>query len=165
MKPALLVLDPQNDFFEDDNPNLAGFKASIGVINSLVAESHRQGWPVVVIQQTGPKKPAGSPAWQVYPAFQFAPTDTFMQKTKQNAFWQTPLEEFLRSKGVDSIFLAGYAAEFCILTTFRGACEREFTTWIIKGAVAAFTPKYTAFVYDICKTIPPEKMTSVLTGK
>jgi nicotinamidase-related amidase len=163
MKPALLVLDPQNDFFDDENPNLDGFNATIGVINSLVEESHRRGWPVVVIQQTGPQKPAGSPEWQIYPAFQFAPTDIFVQKTRQNAFWQTDLEKILHSKGVDVVFLAGYAAEFCVLTTFRAAGERGFSAWLIEGAAAAITPQYTPFVYDICRSIPPEKMSSIHT--
>jgi hypothetical protein len=29
MKPALLILDPQNDFFGDDNPNLAEFQTAV----------------------------------------------------------------------------------------------------------------------------------------
>jgi hypothetical protein len=34
MKPALLILDPQNDFFGDDNPNLSEFQAAV-TLNSL----------------------------------------------------------------------------------------------------------------------------------
>lgn len=161
MKPALLVLDPQNDFFDDENPNLAGFNATIGAVNALIAESHRQGWPVVAIQQTGPQKPPGSFEWQIHPAFKFDPDDTFIQKTRQNAFWQTPLEDILHAKGVDAVFLAGYIAEFCVLTTFRAAGERGFQTWIIEGAVASMKPEYTPFVYDICRSIPPQKLNTL----
>jgi hypothetical protein len=34
MKPALLILDPQNVFFGDDKPNLAEFQTAV-TLNSL----------------------------------------------------------------------------------------------------------------------------------
>jgi len=36
MPPVLVILDPQNDFFGSDNPNLTGFLETIPVINQAI---------------------------------------------------------------------------------------------------------------------------------
>ena len=56
MKPALLVVDPQNDFFESDNPNLVEFQRVLPTINSAISIFKKQGWLVIFIQHTSSKK-------------------------------------------------------------------------------------------------------------
>jgi nicotinamidase-related amidase len=52
MKPALLILDPQNDFFGDDNPNLAEFQTAVPTINAAIALFRQRGWPVIFVQHS-----------------------------------------------------------------------------------------------------------------
>lgn len=149
MKPALLVLDPQNDFFESDNPNLAGFQASVPTINSAIAIFRERGWPVVFIQHTSKDKPAGSHAWEIYERFDHQPGDTRLSKTRHNAFWDTELDQLLKSHQVDFVLVSGYVAEYCVLSTLRGALERSYRGAILEGCIASLEERYTRFTLDI----------------
>jgi len=65
MKFALLILDPQNDFFEEDNPNITEFRKTVPVINRVHQMFHDRALPTLFIQHTSTKKPAGSHAWEI----------------------------------------------------------------------------------------------------
>jgi nicotinamidase-related amidase len=86
MKHALLVLDPQNDFFEEGNPNLGEFQATIPVVNRAMQLFHERGLPVIFMQHTSLKKPAGSHAWEIHPSFESQPEDIRLIKERENAF-------------------------------------------------------------------------------
>jgi len=62
---SLLVLDPQNDFFSEDNPNIGEFRATIPVINRALQLFRQKGLPIIFIQHTSTKKPIGSQAWEI----------------------------------------------------------------------------------------------------
>lgn len=49
MRPALLILDPQNDFFEADNPNLTEFLATVSIINSAISIFREHHWPIIFV--------------------------------------------------------------------------------------------------------------------
>lgn len=40
MAPALIILNPQNDFFGVDNPQLDGFLATVPLINQAIKLFH-----------------------------------------------------------------------------------------------------------------------------
>ncbi len=158
MKPTLLVLDPQNDFFEADNPNLAEFLRAVLTINTAIALFRERGWPIVVIQHTSKKKPAGSHAWGVYPGFDCRPEDHRVQKSHLNAFWDSELNTILKLAGVDFVIVAGYISEMCVLSTFRGACERGYQSAILKDAIASFDNQRTQLTLDICTSISLDEL-------
>lgn len=86
MKPALPVLDPQNDFFGDDNPNLAAFQTAVPTINAALAFFRQRRWPVVFVQHSSVDKPAGSYAWAINEQFDCRPDDTRLSKRHDTAF-------------------------------------------------------------------------------
>jgi nicotinamidase-related amidase len=137
MVPALLVLDPQNDFFCPENPNLAGFMKTVPIINAAIGFFRRRGWPVVFVQHTSKSKPRGSQGWQIYEGFELAPTDVYVLKTRQNAFLVSDLEANLASRQVDRILLSGYVAEYCVSSTFRAAEQLGYQVIALAGGVAS----------------------------
>lgn len=155
---ALLILDPQNDFFEEDNPNLSAFQATIPVINAAIATFRDQGWPIIFIQHTSKRKPEGSDIWKIHPQFNHHPDDICLIKAHSSAFWQTDLETILKEQQVESVIVCGFMSEFCVLSTLRAAQERGFDAAILDGSIASLDDHYTQFTLEISPTIALEKL-------
>lgn len=153
MKKALLILDPQNDFFGDDNPNLSAFQATIPIINAAIAIFQEKHWPILFVQHTSKRKPEGSNIWKIHPKFHHHPDDIRLNKTHYSAFWQTDLETILKSKQVNSVIVCGYMSEFCVLSTLRAAMERGFDASILEGAIASLNDHHTQFTLEISPQI------------
>ena len=153
MKKALLILDPQNDFFEEDNPNLSAFQATVPIINAAIAIFRDQNWPITFIQHTSKRKPAGSDIWKIYPQFNHHPHDICLNKTHYSAFWQTDLETILKEKQVNSVIVCGYISEYFVLSTLSAAMERGFDASILEGAIASLNDHRTQFTLEISPTI------------
>ncbi len=158
MKKALLVVDPQKDFFENDNPNLAAFQATIPVINDAIAVFRKKQLPIIFIQHVSKTKPVGNENWEISPAFDHYKTDLCINKNHFNAFWNTDLESILKSTQVDSVVVCGYMAEYCILSTLRGALERSFEAFILEDSIASLKDRFTLFTLDISPTITLEEL-------
>ena len=153
MKPALLILDPQNDFFGDDNPNLTEFQTAVPTINAAIALFRQRGWPAVFVQHSSASKPAGSYAWAIHEQFDCQPDDTRLSKRHYNAFWETELNALLQSGGIDFVVVAGYVAEFCVLSTARGALERGYRSAILADGIAGMNGRYTQFTLELSPRI------------
>jgi len=151
MNPALLVVDPQNDFFESDNPNLAEFQRVLPTINSAITFFKKQGWLIVFIQHTSSKKKSGTYAWGIYEGFNGVAESSKISKKYPNSFWKTNLHSLLKSKQVDFVVVAGFCSEHCVLSTFRGANERGYKGIVLRDGIASLDNKYTSFVLNISK--------------
>ncbi|MFO7539566.1 MAG: isochorismatase family protein, partial [Chloroflexota bacterium] len=62
-----------------------------------------------------------------------------------NAFWETELDALLQSDGVDFVVVSGYVAEFCVLSTGRGALERGYRSAILADGIAGMNGRYTVY--------------------
>lgn len=158
MRAALLVLDPQNDFFRLDNPNLPAFQRALPAINAAIAVFRSHGMPVIFVQHTSPRKPEGSPDWQIYPAIDHRNEDFFVQKSYQNAFWQSRLEATLKSLRTDYLVLAGFTTEYCVLSTYRGARERGYKAAILREGTATLDNFHSHFVLEISATLTLDEL-------
>lgn len=137
MPPVLIILDPQNDFFGSDNPNLAGFLATIPVINQAIDFFHQHEWPVIFLQHTSAGKPENSKLWEVYDRFVRSPHDVLLTKRKQNAFEGSLLQNILQARKATQLLLAGYLAEYCVLATYQAASLLGYQPFILKDGTAS----------------------------
>jgi nicotinamidase-related amidase len=156
MKPVLLIIDPQNDFFSASNPNAGAFEATIPVINQAIALFRERGWSIVFVQHTSNRLPARSQPWLIDERFDCRPTDTRIFKTTGNAFWNTGLDSLLRSIRIDTVVISGYIAEQCVLSTLRGAEERGYQAVLLEGGIAGMDDRYTQFTMEISNRISAE---------
>jgi nicotinamidase-related amidase len=60
-------------------------------------------------------------------------------KNQYDAFYQTDLEEYLRSKNVEEVIICGLLANLCCETTARSAFVRGFEVFFPVDATAAYT--------------------------
>ena len=158
MKKALLILDPQNDFFGEDNQNLPAFQATIPIINAAIAIFREQHWPIIFIQHTSKRKPEGSENWKIHPQFNQHSDDISLSKTHFSAFWQTDLETILKEKHVNSVIVCGYMSEYCVLSTLRGAAERGFDAVILEDSIASLEDVLTQFTLKISPKIRMDQL-------
>lgn len=63
------------------------------------------------------------------------------------------MDALLQSDGVDLVVVAGYVAEFCVLSTTRGALERGYRSAILAEGIAGMNGRYTQFTLELSPRI------------
>jgi len=150
MKPALLVIDVQKEFFKD--PITArSLDHAIEYINAAIALFRSKGLPVICIQHREDESGLipGNEGFDLPDSLNVLATDAHIVKTYGNGFTKTSLAGTLRGLGVDTVIITGYCAEFCVLSTCRGAVDHDFTSILLRNALASGTPENIRFVENV----------------
>lgn len=154
MRPALLVIDLQNEFFEEGSPALASLTSAVEYTNAVIQLFRDRAAPIFVVRDIEkPHRVPGTEKFNTHASVQVTPADTHVDKEHGNAFWKTPLEELLRAQGITMVVLTGFCAEFCVLNTFRGARERGFDAALVRGSLASPRQDHIEFVERICDVV------------
>lgn len=151
MKPALLVIDIQKAFFDLDPVMTHSLNRAIQYINAAIALFREKQLPVICIQHMdkGDNLVPGEPGFAAPDSLHILPSDVHIHKTYGNAFNQTPLTETLRGLGVDTVILTGFCAEYCVLSTYRGAEDVDLTPILLRGSLASDSLEAIRFVETI----------------
>ena len=155
MKPALLVIDVQNEFFDFSAGCSDSLKSAIKYINAAIALFRKKNFPIVVVQHKDDEQGLlpGNTGFDVPQNVKIEPQDIHVVKTYGNSFTKTGLGEKLKKLGVDTVILSGFCAEFCVLSTYRGAEDLDFKPIILKGSLASDDAEHIRFVEEISETI------------
>ena len=155
MKPALLVIDMQNEFFDIGQACSDSLKSAIEYINETMGIFRKKNLPIVIIQHKSKEQELvpGKSGFNVHKSVKIQPEDIRIVKTYSNSFTKTELAEKLRELGVDVVIVTGFCAEYCVLSTYRGAQDLDFTPIILKGALASENTEHIKFVEEITETI------------
>jgi nicotinamidase-related amidase len=135
MTTALLIIDLQAGLF--DQPGKPGdYENVLRNVNMLSDYARKQGFPVIFIQHEQPAGPLqfGSAGWQLVPELLREGSDILLRKTTPNAFVRTPLDSLLREHSVTNLIVCGYASEFCVDSTVRGAAALGYSVQIAADA-------------------------------
>ena len=166
-RPALLVVDMQNDFVREGGGLLVpDAKATIPAIRMLLELARANGVRVVYSQDTHRD---GDPEWRIWPEHARegswgweivdelapAPDDVVLRKPRYDAFYGTPLDHLLRLWGVDTLVMCGTVANICVHYTAASAALRWYEVVIPRDAISALDPfdlesslRQTALVLD-----------------
>ncbi len=155
MKPALLIVDVQKEFFKINPATARSLDDAIVQINEAIALFREKGLPIFCIQDVGEKDGIvpGSEGFETPDALRVRPTDPHIHKHYGNAFNKTSLEGDLKGLGVDTVIVTGYCAEHCVLSTCRGAEDRDLTPVILQRSIASGDPENVRFVEGISEVI------------
>lgn len=155
MKPALLVIDVQKDFFKISQTCSDSLKSAIEYVNATMILFRKKSLPIFIIQHRSDKEGLvpGKPGFDLPESLKVEPQDTRIIKTYGNSFAKTGLAEKLKELEVDTVFLTGFCAEFCVLSTYRGAESLDLVPIIVKGSLASDNIKHIRFVEEISETI------------
>ena len=155
MKPALLVIDIQNEFFDINQACSDSLKSAIEYINAAIGLFRKKNLPIVVIQHKDEEQGLvpGKPGFDVPKSVKLEPQDIRIVKTYGNSFTKTGLVEKLREFQVDTVIVSGFCAEYCVLSTYRGAQDFDFTPIMLKGSLASENAEHIRFVEEITEII------------
>jgi nicotinamidase-related amidase len=155
MKPALLVIDVQNEFFNVNQACSDSLKFAIEYINAAIDLFRKKNFPIVVVQHKDEERGLvpGNTGFDVPQNVKLVPQDIHIVKTYGSSFTKTGLAEKLKELGVDTVIVSGFCAEFCVLSTYRGAEDFDFKPIILKGSLASDNAEHIRFVEEISETI------------
>jgi acyl-CoA reductase-like NAD-dependent aldehyde dehydrogenase len=159
MKPAILLIDLQNDFLAA--PSLEPAAGQIIEQAAQLLEGGRKlGTPIIhVWTSVNLKHDRRMPHWKradkrmcvVGTAGHAAPpslcplsSETIIHKTFFSAFSNGELDSALKSLRVDMLILAGVHLHGCIRATVLDAYQRGFAVWVAQDAVGSDDPLHAA---------------------
>jgi nicotinamidase-related amidase len=151
MKPALLVIDVQKAFYDIDPQTTQSLHAAVEYINAAIELFRAKNLPVICIQHIDEKDKLlpGQDGFEVPDDLHILPSDARIHKTYSNAFTRTSLLSKLQELAVDTVILTGFCAEYCVLSTCRGAMDLDLTPILLRGALASGDPQHIRFVEEI----------------
>ena len=155
MKPALLVIDVQKDFFKSDAQTVQSLNNAIEYINAAIALFRAKNLPIFCVQHIDEedKLIPGEEGFDLPESLRILPSDGSIHKTYGNAFNKTELHTKLMELDVDTVIISGYCAEFCVLSTYRGAKDLDLTPMFLRGSLASGNPENIKFVESISDII------------
>ena len=155
MKPALLVIDVQIDYFNLNQSCSDSLRSAVEYINAAIDLFRKKSLPIVVIQHKNEDRGfvPGEPGFDVHESVKLEPQDIRIVKTYSNSFTRTGLAEKLKELGVDTIIVTGFKAEYCVLSTYRGAEDLDFKPIMLKGALASDNAERIRFVEEVSELI------------
>lgn len=153
VKPALLVIDIQNEYLkymsEEDK------ESALRLINGAIWLFRQHGHPIIRVYHSDPTygPDPGDENFEFPSSVIIKEDDPMIVKNYPSAFKNTELEELLRKKECNTLFLCGLSAVGCVLATYYGAMERDFDVFMIKNALMSHKAQYTDFVEDVFDTV------------
>ena len=155
MKPALLVIDVQKEFFGLSPATAQSLHDAIEYINAAIALFREKRLPVICIQHVEEEENLvpGEEGFELPEELKILPSDLHIHKTYGNSFNKTTLEAELRAMGVDTVIITGFCAEYCLLSTYRGAQDLDLTPILLRGSLASGTSEPIRFVEAISEVI------------
>lgn len=154
MKPALLVVDVQNAYL----PMMAkeGQDTARRVINGAIGLFRDRGLPVIRVYNTSPKwgPPEGTAEFEFPADIAVKPGDPMVVKNYGSAFKKTGLDALLKKMGVNTLFVTGLSATGCVLATYMGAEDLDYTVFLVRDSVMSPNAAHTAVMQEVMDTVP-----------
>ncbi len=70
--------------------------------------------------------------------------DVVIAKPGKGAFYNTPLEDALRTRNIDRLIFGGVTTEVCVQTSMREANDRGYECLLIEEATGSYYPEFKA---------------------
>ena len=155
MLPALLVIDVQKEFFKYGPVTAQSLTEAIEHINAAIALFRDKQLPIICVQHVDEDEQLvpGTAGFELPVELNVLPTDVHLHKTYGNSFNKTGLTDLLRERGVDTVIITGFCAEYCILSTYRGAQDVDLTPILLRGSLASSIPDNIKFVESISDVV------------
>lgn len=141
MKPALIVIDIQNDYFPGGKMELEGSPEASLQAAKLLDAFRAKGLPLVHIQHVSNRPGAsfflpGTEGVNIHANVAPRAGETVLEKNFPNSFRRTKLLEHLRGLGADHLVIAGMMTHMCVDATTRAAFDLGFSCSLAHDACA-----------------------------
>jgi nicotinamidase-related amidase len=142
MRRALIVIDVQNDYFNDTMPiEYPDPAISLANIAKAMDAAHTAKVPVVVVQNLAPVgspfMATGSQGAELHPIVKDRPYDLLLLKSLPSCFAKTELETWLQEKGITCLTVCGYMTHNCVDSTIRPAMHLAYKVEFLEDAAGS----------------------------
>jgi nicotinamidase-related amidase len=152
MKPILIIIDMQNDFFRAES--LASQRSHLTeAINKLGRAAREHHCPVVwVVMEFAADRSdvflemkkrnfsyciKGTDGSQLLPELDVEPSDRRVVKKRYSAFFKTELDTILAELGATHLILAGINTHACVRTTAIDAYQRDYEVILAQECIGS----------------------------
>lgn len=135
---ALLIIDVQNGMFEEGVFNGENLLQNI---NHLITKARAANTPIFYVQHNeaqGGSLEYGTKGWEIHPDLSPKTEDMIIQKTTPDSFFNTSLDEKLKSRGIENLYITGIQTELCVDTTCRRAFSQGYRVTLVSDAHSTF---------------------------
>ena len=130
---ALVIIDVQNGMFLEGESVFKGDELLKG-IKALIIQARSAKISVVYIQhneKTGYPLESGTYGWQIHSGISPEEGDIIIQKDTPDSFLKTSLDQELKEKGIEHLYLVGIQTEVCVDTTCRSAFSKGYKVTLV----------------------------------
>jgi maleamate amidohydrolase len=157
-RPALLLLDMQNDFCDPDAPTTLypSIRSIYQPIMRLSEAARERGVPVIYTQGLVAADGSSAGLWrlkmrdhglglvqieggrgaEIIGELAPQPGDRVIRKWRPSAFFRTDIEVFLGVQRIDTLLVCGTSVSGCVRATVTDAFMRDIRCMVVKEAVA-----------------------------
>ncbi|MBT2642243.1 cysteine hydrolase [Bacillus sp. ISL-41] len=130
---ALAIIDVQNAMFLEGEEVFNGNELLQG-IRALIKQARLAKIAVVYVQHnetTGYPLENGTYGWEIHSEISPLEEDIIIQKTTPDSFLKTSLDQELRKREIDHLYLVGIQTEVCVDTTCRSAFSKGYKVTLV----------------------------------
>ncbi|MFT9597790.1 cysteine hydrolase family protein [Mesobacillus sp.] len=130
---ALVIIDVQNGMFLKGEEVFNG-KELLRGIKGLIKQARLANIPIIYIQHNetvGYPLENGTYGWEIHSEICPEKEDIITQKNTPDSFLKTSLEQELKEKGVEHLYLVGIQTEICVDTTCRSAFSKGYKVTLV----------------------------------
>lgn len=141
MKPTLLIVDIQNDYFAGGKMELTGMDSACANASKLLSWFRGNNYPIIFIQHLAVKPTAtffipGTSGAEIHQSIMPFSNETVIIKHFPNSFRETNLHQYLQEQSLNKLIICGAMSHMCIDTTTRAAADLGYTCTLIADACA-----------------------------
>ena len=148
-----MVIDMQKEFYVGQTKDQMDRAAEY--INYVLPKFEEKNLPIIYVQDLdeGEGVVPGTEGFEIIDSLKPKENSTVVHKTYGNSFNKTDVDKILKENNVDTIVMTGFCAEFCVLSTYRGAKDLDYFPVILKNGIASTEEANKEFVEKISETI------------
>jgi len=161
-RPAVMVIDMQNDFCDQDAPSTLcpQIEDTVEPIQKLCEAARQAGVAVLYTQGLVAADGSSAGLWrfkmrahaemrvqiegsrgaEIIPELAPQPGDRVIRKWRPSAFFRTDVEVFLGRLGIDTLLLTGTSLSGCVRATALDAFMRDIRPMIVREGVVDRSP-------------------------
>lgn len=136
MKKAMILIDIQNDYFSGGKNELFQPEQAALVAAKALEDCRTNGDEVIFIQHISQNKNGGifcegTEGCEIHDSVKPLDHEKIFIKHKPNSFYETGLDEYLKSKEITDLLICGMMSHMCIDTTVRAAKDLGYSIKLI----------------------------------
>lgn len=137
MKKCLLIIDVQNDYFQNGKNPLNNSEETARIVKKTLDQFREKNYPVIHVQHIAGRPDANffvkdTEGCEIYSLVKPAETEKLIIKNYPNSFKNTELLEHLKNNQIEELIICGMMTHMCIAATTKAAFDFGFKCQILK---------------------------------